>query len=364
MTLFDPTPTDDEVAAALSRAGLGSLVDGGIHRELGAGGAGLSAGEAQLLALARVWLRDPDLVVLDEATARVDPVTEAALEAAIAELIHGRTTLVIAHRLSTLRHVDEIVVLDHGRVVEHGDREALVADADSRFHRLLALALDTDVARTRRRPGGHGVNVWQLAWRAAQHRPRTFWLGWTLFVMFFTFPVAIGWLLGTGFDALSDGRTGRVYVIAACIAVLEVARMTTIHFGALVWTQAWVHIQTLLRANMLAAQMASGGPEAGQPVGSAGEAITHFRDDAEDVAMFVDGILDVSAGLVFTVGAVVRARQHRCAGRRRAADPVGRRRARDAHPRLARSRRSDRPTAPRPQPSAAWSVTSWPRRRR
>ena len=147
------------------------------------------------------------------------------------------------------------------------------------------------------------MNVWQLAWRAAQHRPRTFWLGWSLFVMFFTFPVAIGWLLGTGFDALSDGRTGRVYVIAVSIAVLEVARMTTIHFGALVWTQAWVHIQTLLRANMLAAQMASGGPEAGQPVGSAGEAITHFRDDAEDVAMLVDGILDVSAGLVFTVGA-------------------------------------------------------------
>ncbi len=147
------------------------------------------------------------------------------------------------------------------------------------------------------------MNVWRLAWRASQHRPRTFWLGWTLFVMFFTFPVAIGWLLGTGFDAVSDGRSSRVYVIAACIAVLEVARMATIHAGALVWTQAWVHIQTLLRANMLAAQMASGGPEAGQPVGSAGEAITHFRDDAEDVAMLVDGILDVSAGVVFTVGA-------------------------------------------------------------
>jgi ATP-binding cassette subfamily B protein len=147
------------------------------------------------------------------------------------------------------------------------------------------------------------MNVWRLAWRASQHRARTFWLGWTLFVLFFTFPVAIGWLLGTGFDAVSDGRNSRVYVIAACIAVLEVARMATIHAGALVWTQAWVHIQTLLRANMLAAQMASGGPEAGQPVGSAGEAITHFRDDAEDVAMLVDGILDVSAGVVFTVGA-------------------------------------------------------------
>ncbi len=147
------------------------------------------------------------------------------------------------------------------------------------------------------------MNVWRLTWRASQHRPRTFWLGWGLFVLFFTFPVATGWLLGTGFDALSEGRSRQVYVIAGCIAVLEFSRMATIHAGALVWTQAWVHIQTLLRANMLVAQMASGGPEAGQPVGSAGEAITHFRDDAEDVAMLVDGILDVSAGLVFTIGA-------------------------------------------------------------
>jgi ATP-binding cassette subfamily B protein len=144
VTLFDPTPTDAAVATALRRAGLDALVDGGIHRQLGAGGAGLSAGEAQLLALARAWLRDPDLLVLDEATARVDPATEQRLEAGIAELMRGRTTVVIAHRLSTLRHVDEIVVLDHGRVVEHGDRSLLAGDRDSRFHRLLELALDVD----------------------------------------------------------------------------------------------------------------------------------------------------------------------------------------------------------------------------
>ncbi len=142
VTLFDPTPTDEQVATALDRVGLSALASGGIHRALGAGGAGLSAGEAQLLALARVWLRDPDLVVLDEATARVDPATEAQLEVAIAELLEGRTALVIAHRLSTLRHVDEIVVLDHGRVVEHGTRTALMDDESSRFHRLLVLALE------------------------------------------------------------------------------------------------------------------------------------------------------------------------------------------------------------------------------
>lgn len=142
VTLFDPSPSDEQVEHALARVGLSALVAGGIGRQLGAGGAGLSAGEAQLLALARVWLRDPDLVVLDEATARVDPETEAQLEAAIAELMKGRTTLVIAHRLSTLRHVDEIVVLDHGKVVEHGSRERLMGDESSRFHHLLALALE------------------------------------------------------------------------------------------------------------------------------------------------------------------------------------------------------------------------------
>jgi len=142
VTLFDETPTDDDVVRALRTVGLDGLADGGVDRGLGAGGAGLSAGEAQLLAMARVWLRDPDLVVLDEATARVDPVTEAKLEAAIRALMRGRTTLVIAHRLSTLRDVDEIVVFDDGRVVEHGERGTLAHDPASRFHRLLTLALD------------------------------------------------------------------------------------------------------------------------------------------------------------------------------------------------------------------------------
>ncbi len=143
VTLFDAAPSDDEVRVALERAGLDQLAAGNLHRPLGAGGAGLSAGEAQLLALARVWLRDPDLLVLDEATARVDPLTELRLEQGVAELMAGRTTFVIAHRLSTLRRVDEIVVFDHGRIVEHGDRAELVERDDSRFRHLLQLALES-----------------------------------------------------------------------------------------------------------------------------------------------------------------------------------------------------------------------------
>jgi ABC-type multidrug transport system fused ATPase/permease subunit len=144
VTLFDGTPTDADVVDALHRAGLDTLASGGIDRVLGAAGAGLSAGEAQLLAMARVWLRRPDLVVLDEATARIDPTTEARLEAALGELMAGRTTIVIAHKLSTLRMVDEVVVFDHGRVVEHDERELLMADGGSRYRALLDLALETE----------------------------------------------------------------------------------------------------------------------------------------------------------------------------------------------------------------------------
>ncbi len=152
VTLFDPSPTDAAVTDALRSVGLESLAgtgsDEGIHRQLGSGGLGLSAGEAQLLALARVWLRQPDLIVLDEATARVDPQTEARIDQAVAALREGRTTLIIAHRLSTLETVDDIVVFDHGGVGEFGKREDLVREETSRFRQLLDLALEPTAATT------------------------------------------------------------------------------------------------------------------------------------------------------------------------------------------------------------------------
>ncbi len=143
--------------------------------------------------------------------------------------------------------------------------------------------------------------MWALAWRVSQHRPKEFWVGWFLFVVFFTMPAISGFLLGRGYDALERGDTVDTIWWAGAIAISETIRMVAIHHGALIWTKAWIHMQTLLRANMLAAQMASGGLHAGQPIGSAGSAITHFRDDTEDVANLVDGIVDISGGVVFTV---------------------------------------------------------------
>ncbi len=144
IALFDTSVGDERVEDVLHRVGLGAVVAAGIDRPLGGAGVGLSAGEAQLIALARVWLTEPDIVVLDEATARVDPETERRLDVAVRALMRGRTTIVIAHRLSTLRDVDDIAVFDGGRLVEFGPRDELAAAPDTRFHRLLRVGLEVD----------------------------------------------------------------------------------------------------------------------------------------------------------------------------------------------------------------------------
>jgi ATP-binding cassette subfamily B protein len=105
------------------------------------GTGGLSGGQAQLLALARLFLRDPGLVILDEASSRLDPTTERLVDRAMSRLIVGRTAILIAHRLQTIRAVDDVIVLDHGRVIEHGEREALLADPDSHLNALLQTAM-------------------------------------------------------------------------------------------------------------------------------------------------------------------------------------------------------------------------------
>jgi ABC-type multidrug transport system fused ATPase/permease subunit len=140
VTLFDPRIDDAElrdVFSALDLDGWLAELPDGLDTELGVTARGLSAGEAQLVALARVFLKDPGVVVLDEASSRLDPHTEELLEHAISRLLDGRTGIVIAHRLSTVERADTILVLDGGRVAELGDRAALVADPTSRFASLL-----------------------------------------------------------------------------------------------------------------------------------------------------------------------------------------------------------------------------------
>jgi ABC-type multidrug transport system fused ATPase/permease subunit len=138
LTFFEDR-SDAETLEALEKAGLGEWISGlGLGTELGPGGQGLSAGEQQLLAFARVFLQNPGVVILDEPSSRLDPVTEQLLATATERLFAGRTVVIIAHRLETVRTADEIMVVDAGRIVEHGSREDLTADSDSRYAALLA----------------------------------------------------------------------------------------------------------------------------------------------------------------------------------------------------------------------------------
>ncbi|MFF0868693.1 ABC transporter ATP-binding protein [Nonomuraea sp. NPDC003560] len=143
LTLFgaltDPRHDDAHLLEVLAGVGLGgrpAALPGGLDGEPG----GLSAGEAQLLAFARAFLADPGLVILDEASSRLDPATERHVEDGVRRLLDGRTGVLIAHRLSSLAHVDKIAVLERGKLVEYGRRADLAADPGSRFGRLLDAA--------------------------------------------------------------------------------------------------------------------------------------------------------------------------------------------------------------------------------
>ena len=140
LTFFDRTLDDERLLETIELMELwswfASLPDG-LDTRLPAHGGGLSAGEAQLLAFARVFLKDPGLIILDEASARLDPATERRIEQSIDRLLSGRTAVIIAHRLSTVQRADEILVLEQGRVVERGPRGVLAADPRSHFASLL-----------------------------------------------------------------------------------------------------------------------------------------------------------------------------------------------------------------------------------
>ena len=145
LTLYDRSVDDEHLLDVFDRLGIMGWYrtqPDGLDTPLGSGGSGLSSGEAQLLALSRVFLKDPHVVVLDEPTSRLDRATEALIESALDELVAGRTVVLIAHHLATVQRCDDILVLDDGRVIEQGSRERLAADPGSRFHRLLQTGLE------------------------------------------------------------------------------------------------------------------------------------------------------------------------------------------------------------------------------
>jgi len=143
--LFDPSVDDAQVLDALQHLGLREWALGlpeGLDTMLAADGGGLSAGQGQLIALGRAFLANPGLVILDEASSRLDPATESLLERAVDRLLQDRTAIIIAHRLSTVERADRILILDDGRIAEFGDRRALAADPRSRLSQYLRTGLE------------------------------------------------------------------------------------------------------------------------------------------------------------------------------------------------------------------------------
>lgn len=149
LTFYDTSIRDEQIVAVLHELGLGAWYDAmpeGLDTGLASGGSSLSAGEAQLLAFARVFLTNPGLVIMDEASSRLDPLTEQRMEKAVSRLLKERSCIMIAHRLATVQRADHIVILDGGRVLESGRREVLAADPNSRFSQLLATGLEEVLA--------------------------------------------------------------------------------------------------------------------------------------------------------------------------------------------------------------------------
>jgi ATP-binding cassette subfamily B protein len=149
LTFFAPGVPDErlwEVLFSLDIGDWAAALPSGLDTVLETGTAGLSAGQAQLLAFARVFLRDPGLVILDEASSRLDPVTETLIERAVDRLLAGRTGVIIAHRLATVERADDILILEAGRVAEWGPRAALAADPASRFSALLRTGMEEVLA--------------------------------------------------------------------------------------------------------------------------------------------------------------------------------------------------------------------------
>lgn len=125
-----PSATEAEVVDVLRRLDCLDLLESlpqGLHTKVGERGRGLSAGQQQLVCFARAMLADPRILILDEATSAIDTITEARLQAALNKLLQGRTSFIVAHRLSTIRRADQVLVLDHGRIIERGNHAQLLS---------------------------------------------------------------------------------------------------------------------------------------------------------------------------------------------------------------------------------------------
>ena len=322
ITLFAPIPRA-EVEAAVDELGLTEWVAGlssGLDTLLGPGGTTLSAGEEQLVAFARLLVRHVQVIVLDEATARMDPVTEARVVAAADRLISGRTGILVAHRLSTIERAEAVAVLDHGRVVQQGPRDEL-ATADGPFRRLLA-ASDTEgfadatsaassptgtetAVGGRRRTGeaperpepGTGSSLTRGTWHAFWVRP--WWGAWSVLLflggtIFAPLGVISGLIWGKVIQGLEDGQSTTTLVVVLVVGLLIAPVLLADAFRR--YPRWWIEVMLRVRMSVLLGQVRNHRLPRTPP----GEVVARSMD-ADRYARYADRWIDFSNGLLIAV---------------------------------------------------------------
>ncbi len=316
ITLFDDVPRT-VVEAAVAELGLTEWVAGlpdGLDTVLGPGGTSLSAGEEQLVAFARLLVRDVSVVVLDEATARMDPVTEARVVRAADRLISGRTGILVAHRLSTTERAEQVAVLESGRVVQQGPRARLAAE-DGRFRDLLDAAAheavveehhhdDATIGSVRRSttpPAPPELAPTPSLARQVLHtismQPQWGLLGAFLFLVSSltgAFGAVTGWVWGHIVTDLQAGERPGLLVVALVASLLV---------GPLLLAQAfrtyphwWVEVRLRVRAAVLHGQTSQRRLLRTPP----GEVVARTMD-ADRLARYTDRWVDFVNGLIIAV---------------------------------------------------------------
>ncbi|KQV70051.1 ABC transporter [Nocardioides sp. Root122] len=312
ITLFGGAPRS-QVEAAVDELGLTDWVAGlpeGLDTLLGPGGTSLSAGEEQLVAFARLLVRDVSVVVLDEATARMDPVTEARVVRAADRLIRGRTGILVAHRLSTTERAEQVAVLESGRVVQQGTR-AHLATADGPFRRLLEATAhevaveehhtDAAIGTVRRSttapPAPHvepPLGLMRQVWHCIRLKPEWGLLGAVLFLLASitgAYGAVTGFVWGHVVTGLQRGETP---------GLMALALVASLMIGPLLLSQAfwtyphwWVEVRMRVRAAVLAGQTDQHRLVRTPP----GEVVARAMD-ADRIARYTDRWVDFVNGLL------------------------------------------------------------------
>lgn len=319
ITLFADAP-HKEVAAAVAELGLTEWVAGlpeGLDAPLGPGGVSLSAGEEQLVAFARLLVRHVRVIVLDEATARMDPVTESRVVHAAERLLSGRTGILVAHRLSTTTRAEQVAVLQTGRVVQQGPRPVLAVE-DGPFRRLLLAASheppvpglgpvpDTPagivaigtarrtVATPTARPLAPVPSLVRATWNALRIEPQWGLTAVAFFVLMSltgAFGAGTGWIWGhLVADLQAGGRP--VALTFALVAALLVAPLLLAH-AISIYPRWWVAVMLRVRMAVLIGQT----EQRRLPRTPPGEAVARAMD-ADRLARYADRWVDLSTGLI------------------------------------------------------------------